>query len=82
MILTLNKPNKIISIHKDDCEFAKSKLNGINLNEYPNGYATGENANQLWFNEKNFTTAKAQIFFGRSDFCKVFCSKCCGGFEG
>ena len=77
MVLTLNKPNKVISIHKDNCDVVKNKIGNIDLNKYPNGYLTSNN--QLWINENNFTIQKAQIFFKGLDYGKVFCSKCFGG---
>jgi len=76
MIVTLNKPNKTISIHKDTCEFVAKKLKDVNLADYPNGYQTGNGDNQLWFDEVNFTVRKAQFFFKGNDFGKIFCSKC------
>ena len=76
MIITLNKPNKTISIHKDNCKTARAKLGDVDLSKYPNGYQTGNNDNQIWFSEKHFSIQKAQIFFKNGDYGKIFCQRC------
>jgi predicted molibdopterin-dependent oxidoreductase YjgC len=74
MIITLNKPNKSISIHKENCKIVTEKIGDINLSEHINGYKT--TVNQIWFSEENFSLDKARKFFGDTDYCKVFCQRC------
>ena len=74
MIMTLNKPNKTISIHKKDCKTIRAKIGDIDLSQYPNGYKTSDN--QIWYAEEHFSITKARIFFGDVDYGKVFCQRC------
>lgn len=74
MVITLNKPNKIISMHRNECNIVRDKVGNIDLKQYKDGYKTSEN--QVWFSEENFSLEKAREFFGDIDYCKVFCQRC------
>jgi len=75
MIITINKPNKTISIHKNNCSLVHSK--GISIEQLDNkeeGFKTTEN--QIWFSEEHFSLEKVKNFLGNVDYCKIFCQFC------
>ena len=74
MIFSVNIPNKTIKLHRDDCEYIKSSLNGVNLEEYPDGYCTSTSGKdkQFYFDEKNFSLEKVRKLF-KYDFATIFC---------
>ena len=84
MIVTLNKPNKTISMHRKECFIVKNKLGKElgkidKLSEYKDGYKTESESgqvHQIWFTEENFSLEKVKKFFGNIDYCKIFCQRC------
>ena len=77
MIITLNKPNKTISFHKENCTLVKSKIKDGTIS----GIENAENGimiqdNQLWIHEKYLTMDVVRDFFGKKDYAKIFCSYC------
>jgi hypothetical protein len=78
VILSLNKPNKTITIHKNNCNIVMGKKNNgqslANIENQPNGVAIGNN--QLWITEENFTTTKAEKFFSSNNYGVIFCEMC------
>ena len=74
IVFSINLPNRTITIHKKNCKKVQRTINGINLNQYPNGYQVGKN--QFWFDENQFSILKVQNLFKNKDYGKTFCSFC------
>jgi len=66
-----NKPNKTLTLHKNDCsEIPSRNQNNCGCIE------TGDNGNHQWFCENHITLETVDQFMGFHNWTTRLCSKC------
>ncbi len=69
-IYSANKPNRTLTIHKEDCTCIDTSVKGCGC------ISTGKHNNQQWLCEDHISQSRIDSFMGNRFWSILICSKC------